>query len=114
MLQRANRLGSEKDIARLFSKGKFASSRFLTAKAVPNGTQDSRYAFVVGVKVSKRAVERNKVRRRMREIVRLHIGRIKPGFDIAFIAKKEALSATYKEIEQDMATAVDRIGLLQR
>jgi len=114
MLDRSNRLLNDKDFARIFAKGKFASTGAVTLKAVPNGAEKSRFGFVVGTKVSKRAVERNKAKRRMREIIRKNEKFVKGGFDLVFVAKKEILTIEFAVLETMMANVVDRLGLLKR
>lgn len=65
----------------------------------------------LGLAVSKRvgsAVVRNRVRRRIRELVRLRQHDLKPGFDMLFIARPPSASASWSEL----CGAVD--GLLRR
>lgn len=54
------------------------------------------------------AVERNRLRRRLRELVRERIGRIGPGWDLLLIARPASRQATYAEL----GTALD--ALLRR
>ena len=56
----------------------------------------------IGISVSKKignAVIRNKVKRRIREISRLHLHRIKDGYDLIFIPKKNVVDISYEELE---------------
>lgn len=67
-----------------------------------------RCAVVVGKKVSKSAPVRNRIRRRLFEIVRLHAAEVPAGADMAFfIYDAEVATMDAKELE---ATVV---GLLQ-
>ena len=72
-----------------------------------------RFAFVVGLKVSKKAVERNRLKRQMREVVRLMIkdGRVKSGFYVMVVAKGEALGKEYGKIEKEIEGLLKRIGV---
>lgn len=54
------------------------------------------------------AVERNRLRRRLRELVRERIGRIGPGWDLLLIARPPSRQATYAEL----GAAID--ALLER
>lgn len=113
MLERKSRLLADKDFARIFAKGKFAGSASVTIKVVPNTLGVSRFGFVVGTKVSKRAVERNKAKRRMREIMRKNMAFVKDGFDVVFVAKKEVLSVEFLVLERTMAQLCHKVGLLK-
>ena len=65
----------------------------------------------VGIIVKKsigNAVQRNKIRRRLREIWRQQNNILSPGHDMVIIARKEIISATFAEIEQEL------IELLQK
>jgi ribonuclease P protein component len=66
-------------------------------KALPNGLSLSRYGFSVTKKVGK-AVQRNRLKRLLREIVRLQV--LKPGWDIVFIARREAVAADFHQLER--------------
>lgn len=67
----------------VYSKGRTARARYLSLKTVENTRRrESRLAIVVSKKISKRAPERNRIRRRLYEAVRLRWADIKPGQDM--------------------------------
>jgi|GEM_PF-153143 ribonuclease P protein component len=105
MLKPDNRLRAKADFARLFAKGRPVHARGLTLKFAPNRHPESRVGFVVSTKVSKRAVVRNRVRRRLREIVRARMPGVRGGYDMAFIVKPEL-----KDV--DFATLVAAVDYL--
>jgi len=74
-----------------------------------------RFGFSVSKKTAKRAHDRNKVKRRLREIVRQHIvPRIKPGIDSDTIltVRPPALAQSYQELLRDVQTLFVNSGLL--
>lgn len=87
--------------------------REVGAKVRKNKLEQSRFVVVVGTKVHKRAYRRNRIRRRIRAILNEHLSSIVSGFDIAIIAKPEALKATYKDIEVSVLAALKKSGVLQ-
>lgn len=54
-----------------------------------NGRKETRIGFSIGLNFSKKAVERNRVKRRLRNIFHKHIKEIKKGLDIVVIMKKD-------------------------
>lgn len=46
------------------------------------------------------AVVRNRVKRLLREVVRLHLDQIEPGWDVVFLARRGIIGATYWTAEQ--------------
>jgi len=105
LLPRANRLKKRKDFERVFKKGKGFKEDFLFFKWKFNNLGVSRFGFIVSKKVSKKAVLRKKIQRRIREIIRARIKKIKKGIDGIFIASPEIEKKGFKEIE----TAIDKI-----
>ncbi|MEK7503439.1 MAG: ribonuclease P protein component [Patescibacteria group bacterium] len=93
MLPGTNRLKKKKDFERVFKQGRGLKESFLSLKLVKNGLGETRFGFVVGQKVSRKAVVRNKVKRRLRDIVRSQLGGIKKGLDVAIVAGKGAEAA---------------------
>ena len=90
MLSGINRLKKKKDFERVFRRGRGLKDGFLSLKFAKNNLGLTRFGFVVGQKVSHKAVIRNKVKRRLRELVRVKLGNIKKGFDVAVVASKGA------------------------
>jgi len=58
------------------------------------------------------AVVRNRVRRRLREIVRRHQDQLRQGFWIVIIARHEAAAASYRELEDEWLRLARRASIL--
>lgn len=91
--------------------GKKEISRFFIIKKIPNQLSFSRFAIVTSKKCIKKAVDRNKIRRRIYESIRLNLKTTKSpqelsktAEDIVLIAKKNILEATFSEIKKDLET----------
>jgi ribonuclease P protein component len=68
----------------------------------------TRIGFTVSKKVGN-AVERNRVRRRLREAVRLSCsGRFQPGHDYVLVGRRPALELSFDRIRQDLEQAISR------
>jgi ribonuclease P protein component len=76
----------------------------LYLKYYPNNLGENRYRIIVSKKVSKKAVVRNKIKRRIREILRCLD--IKPGYDIVVITNKEIVDKSFQEIKQMLLSKI--------
>ena len=114
MLTRDNRLSHKKDFARLFSKGRSFYGQGMMMKVVANTRSATRVGFVVSTKVSKKAVVRNLLKRRMREIVKKNIHDILGGIDIVFLTKPEIAKFSFQELEQTLCFLLKKAGILRQ
>ena len=102
MLPRKYKLKRDKDFQRIFRQGRYFQKDFVKLRFLRNDLKISRFAFVVGLKISKKAVIRNKTRRQMEEIIRLEFSQIKTGFDVVVLVEKEILNKEYQKIERSL------------
>lgn len=91
MLSKDHRIRKDQDVKRVFAKGKGVFDAVCGVKYAKNDLEASRFAIVVGTKVSKSAVKRNRVKRQYREIIRLMMPDIKPGYDVVLLTSAKAL-----------------------
>ena len=96
---------------RLYRKGKTAATPFLVLYAKGSRRPGNRVGFTVSTKLGK-AVKRNRVRRRLREIYRLNEQRIARGTDLVVVARGRAVTATYRQLEAAFLFACRKLELL--
>ena len=96
---------------RLYHKGKSAAGKYLVIYCRRNGTQENRIGLTVSTKLG-HAVVRNRVRRRLREIYRLHESQFQPGWDIVVVARSRAVDAPYQKLERAYLSQAEKLGLL--
>lgn len=113
MLPKTNRLKKKKDFDFIFKKGKGFKSALFVVKMAENKLGAPRFGFIISSKISKKAVDRNKIRRRASEAIRLSLQNIKQGYDVVFIALKAAKTATKGEIEESIVQLLKKGGLLK-
>lgn len=102
MLPKANRLKKKKDIENVFKNGTGFKEDFLILKVVKNNLKNSRFAFIVSQKVSKKATLRNKIRRRLSELVRRRLPTVPLGIDMVLVAVSGLEEKDFWEIEESL------------
>ena len=98
------------EFRRIYASGKSAATGNIVLYCKKNRQGKSQLGITVSTKVGK-AVTRNRVRRRLREIYRLHEGEICRGFDIIVVARVKSVEATYMQLERDFLRLADKLGL---
>ena len=97
---------------RLYQKGKSAANKYLVIYCRRNGSFENRIGYTVSSKLG-HAVVRNRVRRRLREIYRLHESQFRPGWDLVVVARSRAVDAPYKKLEGAYLSLAGKLGLLR-
>ena len=109
-LQYTTTLKKNHEFRRLYAKGRSAVRPTLALYARKGRRGENRVGFTVTTRLGK-AVTRNRVRRRLREIYRLHEAELSPGTDMVVVARSRAVNASYAELERDFLAACRQLGL---
>ena len=112
MLHFTTTLKQNHEFRRLYTKGRNAVTPTLVIYARRRKGGENRVGFTVTVKLG-HAVVRNRVRRRLREIYRLHEEELRRGFDLVVVARGRSAEAPYRELERDFLAACARLSLLE-
>ncbi len=110
MIKKGNRLRKKKDIEIVFKSGRSFYSDFLGAKYLNNGLGINRYCVVVSANISKKAVIRNKIKRRVKAALLLEGHLLFTGFDFLVIAKKNILGLDFSEIKTIVRLVLKKVG----
>jgi ribonuclease P protein component len=128
VLPEPHRLRRAADLARVRQHGRHWRHPFVTLIAYRNSglneandgvnradvhgeTTASRFAFVAGRHIGS-AVRRNRVKRRLREIVRAQLDQITPGWDCLLVARPAVVEAGFAELEDAIIQLFLRAGVL--
>src|SRR3954471_15587441 len=107
MKQRADFLAAAKG-------AKVPAGAFVLQARSRGDTAPPRFGFTVSKKVGN-AVERNRVRRRLREIVRRHAALLpEPGHDYVLIGRRAALQMPFEAMAADFTGALTRLQKMRR
>jgi ribonuclease P protein component len=108
---RAARLLQAADFAALRGTSRRLACRHFHAEFRPNDLAMARLGLAVSKRVSKRAVQRNRLKRLARESFRVRLTRL-PAVDILLIARPSALNVAGADLLADLATLWDRLSAL--
>lgn len=102
MLAKKFKLTKADNIRGILSAGKELKSHYFVIKYEETTEPHSRFAIVVSGKISKKAVERNRLRRQIYEIIRLNLEKasLKTPSKIVILPRNKTLKMEYAEIEK--------------
>ncbi len=112
MLAKRYRLSKNKDFAKLARRGQAAFVRDLGFKWIKNNLPYSRFGIVVSLKVDKRAVVRNRVKRVIRAILKENLSQIVKGYDFLILTKAGIKESNYREIKNKLLNILKRNDLV--
>jgi ribonuclease P protein component len=108
MLKQEYRLKRRQDFRRVYQRGKSLKNRAFVLCFRPSIKGEQRIGFSVSKKIGK-AVERNRIRRRLREAVRLELEAFAPGYDYVIVArlgaKEETVDSLRTRVKKILAAA---------
>lgn len=94
----------------VYQRGTTWADSLVVVKALPNDMNITRYGFSVSKKVGG-AVERNRLKRLLREIMRRQP--LKGGWDIVLIVRPQAVNAQYRQLDMAITRLLNRAQLIE-
>lgn len=91
---------SNRDFKKMYKTADSFANRQLAIYFKRNSLPYNRYGFSVSKKIGN-AVVRNKMRRRLKEIIRTQV-KLKNGYDIIFIARQNSKEANYEILKNSV------------
>ncbi|MFA5828488.1 MAG: ribonuclease P protein component [Candidatus Shapirobacteria bacterium] len=101
MLQKKDRLTKKKDFQDVRLRGRMIQSPLFGLNYL-NSENGNKFGFIISKKISKRAVDRNRIKRLLAEGVRMNMDKIKVGVWGVFLAKKTLLGKKFEEVEGEV------------
>lgn len=109
MLNKRNRLTKQKEVEAVFKKGKGAYNKYLGVKIFKNDLGVNRAAIIIGTKVSKKAVTRNKIKRRIAHILRDEFPDFKASYDMVVVVLPPTVNLDFQELRQYLHTNLSKL-----
>lgn len=97
----------------MLRQGNTAASRLASVFWLPNNSEASRVALITSKKLGK-ACQRNRLRRRLREILRAECSNALPHADIVVIARPPAAEVEFAALREQIRGLLKRAGLCPR
>lgn len=113
MLVKKYRLRNKKDFGEVFKKGATFQGVLLILKKKAAEEGQLKIGFIAPQKVIRKASQRNKIKRILREITKEKIKEIKKGHCLIFSVKKEIETATRKELIRETEVLLKKAALLK-
>ena len=101
------RLTKEKDIEKVFLKGKAIKNGILFAKMIGNTLGHTRIAITVSKKVSNKAVDRNRIKRKISASLPERLKSL--GVDIVIVANPSIVKSSFEEIGVSVMSVLNKI-----
>lgn len=105
-------LKSNRAFRRLYGRGRSAVTPYFVVYARKNNRPQSRLGIAASVKLGN-AVKRNRIRRRLRELYRIHEGELLPGYDIILVARTRGIFAKFSKLEKHFLEAAGKLELIR-
>lgn len=112
MVKKAVTIKQNHEFRRLYKKGRSVVTPSMVFYCRPSRLGHNRLGITVSTKIGC-AVQRNRARRRLRELFRLAQPHMKQGYDIVIVARSRAVTAAHKKLQADFNLAVSTLGLSQ-
>ena len=110
----ANRLTRASDFVRVRGEGMAYRGRTCLLLVLTAAGETSRVGFIASKRGVGGAVQRNRARRRLREIVRRRWSRVPPqGYLLVFIASRHTIEAPHQLLASDVETLLAHAGALE-
>lgn len=110
---KTGRLTASADFKRVYRQGRSQANPLLILYYFDKGAgEESRIGFSVSRKIGG-AVERNRIKRVLREIFRKHVEGLKSDYDYVIIARRPATDAGFNELEEAMLALFEKAKLVE-
>jgi len=110
VLKKINRISGRNEFDEIKKMGVFVGfSKFFGVVVLDKKDDDLKFGTVISKKISKRAVDRNKIRRRLMEVLGKNLDMFERGKRILFLVKKELLGVKPEEIEKEIKRLMSKV-----
>jgi len=106
VLKKINRIKKKKEFEKIRLEGEIYQSPLFGLAVLRNEDEDKKFGMIVSKKISLKAVDRNKIRRRLAEVIRKNLFQVDKGTRAIVLAKKKIIEAEIGEIEAEFVRII--------
>jgi ribonuclease P protein component len=107
------KLKKNHEFARIYRKGRFLAAKHMVLYIMANRYGNTRVGFAAGLKCGG-SVQRNRLKRLMRECYRFKEDKLKKGYDLVFSSRPAGEMPEYKEIDKEMSFLLTKLDLVDK
>ncbi|MBQ9331176.1 MAG: ribonuclease P protein component [Oscillibacter sp.] len=109
-MKQAVTLKKNYEFRRLYQRGASAAGGCMVVYCRKNRLGRNRLGLTASVKLG-HAVQRNRARRRLREVYRLNADKLRPGYDVILVARGRTLTASWREMNDTFLRLCRKLGM---
>ena len=109
MLPRVNRLTLKSDFQKVLKAKNFLHSKYFALSSVQDNNKSPQLGIIVSNKVSKKATERNRIKRIIREAARNYINNWSCGLKVVVLTKTSASTIESKILTADIENVFKKL-----
>lgn len=113
MFAKNQRITKDKDFNNVFKNGISSYDKVLGVKAVKNNLKINRFGILVSVKVSKKAVDRNLLKRQIREILKTISFSDDSCYDVVVIILPSSSEKNFLELKKSLDYNFKKLKLIK-
>jgi len=110
------RLKKNNDFRKIYRYGRSIANSYLVLYYFPRSPREPLTEPRIGFSISKKlgsAVQRNQIKRRLREAIKPYLTLIKPNYDLVFIARFKIKGIPFNYVEKNMGALLQKAHLLE-
>ena len=110
-LKRDRRITRSKMFEEVLERGRRAVGRLMVMVVCPSDDARSRVGVVAGKRTFRRAVDRSRVKRLLREAYRLHRHELAEGYNMVLVARRALAEACRMDAEEELLHLARRLSI---
>jgi ribonuclease P protein component len=110
VLKKINRIQKRSDFLLLKEKGQLVPGVLMGMSWLKEGEGENRFGFVISKRISKKAVDRNKIKRLLSESIKTNLDKVKSkGNMVVFLVKRTILGKKRNEVSLEVEAMLEKI-----
>jgi ribonuclease P protein component len=113
MLKKAYRINKNWEFQNIYRKGQGFSSQFFNINLIPNKFDFNRFGIVVSKKVARKAVDRNHLKRQVRDIVNELNKKSDSHYDAIVSVKPQSLDTDFNKLKNTLEDLFRKANIIK-